>query len=123
MIEAEISWGTKKLNESAFYSGSASIRASMTANLIRSEKFIGKSCVTISEILGEKTGDYYVSDGNVTYALTEKKSANWILTFICGESGRVERVIIRKSCCSASQSLVRFGINFFGSLLFESRKN
>lgn len=106
LFEAEFLWGSKKFNETEFHNGSSAVRASMAADLIRSKKFIGERCTTIPEILGEETGDYYHSDSNSTYKLSEKQSANWILTFTCGESGKVEKVFIRKSCCSISQKLI-----------------
>ena len=110
LLEAEVLWGSKKFNETEFHNGSSATRASMATDLIRSKKFIGERCDSIPEILGEETGDYYHSDSNSTYKLSENQSANWILTFICGESGSVEKVFIRKSCCSISQKLLYWGI-------------
>ena len=106
LVEAEFLWDSKKFNETDFRNGTSNTRASMVTDLIRSKKFIGVKCESITESLGEETGDYYQSDSNSTYKLTENPSANWILTFICGDSGKVEKVFIRKSCCSASQKLL-----------------
>lgn len=77
----------------------------MAANLIEEKKLIGAECEKIPELLGQPTGDYYHQDGNRTYRLTERESANWILTFIC-DNGKVENVFIRKSCCSISQNIL-----------------
>ncbi|MGE0633516.1 MAG: hypothetical protein AB7O96_13975 [Pseudobdellovibrionaceae bacterium] len=117
LFEAEILWGSKQFNEIEFHGGSPATRASMTADLIRSKKFIGERCDSIPEVLGEETGDYYHSDSNSTYKLSEKQSANWILTFICGESGNIEKIIIRKSCCSTSQMLLHWGFEVIGPLI------
>lgn len=117
LLEAEILWGSTKLNEMEFRTGSSATRASMAVDLIRSEKFIGERCDFIPNVLGEETGDYYHSDSNSTYKLSEKQSANWILTFICGESGSIEKVIIRKSCCSTSQKLFHWGLEAIGPLI------
>lgn len=116
LFEAEILWDSKQFNELEFHSGSPATRASMTADLIRSKKFIGAKCDSIPEVLGEETGDYYHSDSNSTFKLSEKQSANWILTFICGESGSIEKIIIRKSCCSTSQMLLHKGLEAIESL-------
>lgn len=117
LLEAEILWGSKQLNEIEFHNGSPATRASMAADLIRSKKFIGERCDSIPEILGEETGNYYHSDSNSTYKLSEKQSANWILTFICGESGSIEKVIIRTSCCSTSQKLLYWGLEAIKPLI------
>ena len=113
MFEAEALWGREHFNEIDFKNGSPATRATMTVDLIRSRKFVGERCESIPEILGEETGDYYHSDGNSTYKLSERKSANWILTFICGESGRIESVIVRRSCCSVSQRILLWGLDIF----------
>jgi hypothetical protein len=117
LFEAEILWGSKQFNETEFKNGSPETRASMTADLIRSKKFIGERCDYVPEILGERTGDYYHSDGNFTYKLSERQSANWILTFICGDSSSIEKVFIRKSCCSTSQKLLHWGLEAIEPLI------
>lgn len=117
LFEAEILWGSKQFNEIEFHNGSPETRASMTTDLIRSKKIIGERCASIPEVLGEETGDYYHSDSNSTYKLSEKQSANWILTFICGNSGSIEKIIIRKSCCSTSQMLLHWGLEAIGPLI------
>ncbi len=119
LLEAEILWGSSPFESVAFRSGSAESRAGMAVDLIESRKFIGEECSTLPNFLGPETGDYFHSDSNLTYKLTEKESANWILTFICGQSGKIERIIIRKSCCSLSQKILHWGINSV-SLFHES---
>jgi hypothetical protein len=116
-IEAKILWNQTPFAEEDFRSGSSSIRASMVVDLIKSNKYIGESCSSITNKLGEKTGDYYHSDSNSTYRLTEKTSANWILTFVCGQSGNVDRVIIRKSCCTASQKFLFWSLENINTLI------
>ncbi len=115
--EAEILWNQKQLNEIEFRSGSPTNRASMAVDIIRSKKYIGVRCDSITKILGEKTGDYYHSDSNATYNLSEEQSASWILTFVCGENGSIEKVNIRKSCCSTSQKLLHWGLEAIEPLI------
>lgn len=106
LFEARLVWPSASFNAQSFRSGTNSDRASMVADIIESKRFIGRKCNSVREELGEATGDYYVSDSNITYRLTNKGSADWILTFLCAKNGTVERVFIRKSCCSVSQEIL-----------------
>lgn len=106
LFEAKILWNSTQLDESKFRTGTIQIRSSMVADIIESKKYIGESCSSIPLELGASTGDYYISDVNTTYKLTEKTSANWILTFICGEDQKITNVFVRKSCCSTSQKIL-----------------
>jgi hypothetical protein len=80
----------------------------MVVSLIQSNQFIGAESEEISTILGEETGDYYQSDLNITYRLTNYGNADWILTFKTDDTGKVNDVFIRKSCCSLSKRLFNF---------------
>jgi hypothetical protein len=99
-------WPSKTFSEVKFKNGDFFERASMAVDLISSRKYLGYDCKGITEVLGEETGDYYRSDSNSTYRLTNNQSTDWILTFQCGDEGVVKRVFIRKSCCSASQKIL-----------------
>ncbi|PWU13014.1 MAG: hypothetical protein C5B49_15345 [Bdellovibrio sp.] len=109
-LEAKIIWHQKKFDEPSFKSAGPQERASMAANLIEEKKFIDTECEKIPELLGQPTGDYYHQHSNYTYRLTERESANWILTFIC-VNGKIESVFIRKSCCSISQRVLFWGLD------------
>ncbi len=111
LFEAKFIWPSSKFTVEHFKQGSTLERASMAADLISSKNFIGLRCESIPIALGPRTGDYYVSDSNHTYKLTEKSSANWILTFVCSDKGIVEQVIIRKSCCSMTRKLINWGLD------------
>ena len=113
LFEAKLLWKSNPLNKSEFRSGSIQKRSTMAYDIIQSKQFIGKNCLSIRSDLGDSTGDYYISDVNTTYLLTEKASANWILTFICGDNQKIESVIIRKSCCSVSQNILFWTIELF----------
>jgi hypothetical protein len=108
IFEANIIWPQKSFDEVIFKNGNADARASMVADLIAKKKYIGSECKNIPEFLGEPNGGYYHQDTNYTYLLTAKPSANWVLTFLCGDEGRVEAVFIRKSCCSISHQVLLF---------------
>ena len=45
---------------------------------------------------GVLTGDYYATDSNFTYRLTNRGSADWILTLVPGNNGKIEKVFIRR---------------------------
>jgi hypothetical protein len=75
----------------------------MAADIIRNNRLLGFPSDKIHEQLGESTGDYYYTDANFTYKLTETGNADWILTLVTGEDGKIEKVFIRKSCCSISK--------------------
>lgn len=111
VTEARLIWPTAKFDENAFRSGTSSVRASMAVDIIENKLFIGASCHSIPESLGEETGDYYNSDSNSTYSLTNKPTANWILTFVCDDNGVIEKVFIRKGCCSVSKKILGWSIN------------
>jgi hypothetical protein len=117
LLKAEILWKQEPLNEVSFRNGSPSTKASMAVDIIRSKKYIGEECASIRKNLGDSTGDYYKSDSNLTYKLTELPSTNWILTFVCEQSGYIDHVIIRKSCCSTSQSIIFWGLEKVNTLI------
>lgn len=116
-FEANLYWPQSNFNAEVFRTGTTQDRSSMVVDLIDSKIFIGTRCGLIPESLGETTGDYYNNDSNSTYKLTDKQSANWILTFVCGDSGTVEKIFIRKSCCSVSQNILRWAINALEPLI------
>lgn len=103
LFEARLMWPSTSFNAPSFRSGSSADKASMVVSIIRNKKFIGSKCGLVRAELGKDTGDYYVSDSNITYRLTNRGAADWMLTFVCGENGTINRVFIRKSCCSVSR--------------------
>lgn len=108
--EASLLWKQGAFSELKFKGGSPEDRARMVVDLIKSKKFIGVDLNRLTELLGNKNGDYYNYDTNITYKLTDKNSADWILTFIPDGSGKIERVFIRKSCCSVSNRILHTAI-------------
>jgi hypothetical protein len=116
-IEAKLILGNTEFDQELFKNGTAAQRASMAADLIKNGKYVGVRCDEITNQLGERTGDYYNSDVHQTYKLTEKDSANWILTFECGTDRTVNRVFIRKSCCSVTHEILYFGIKLTDPLI------
>lgn len=106
VIEAKLIWPQKKLDTKLFQTRRYEFRQMMVVDLIESGFFIGKPLTFLREKLGAPDGDYYYNDSNYTYALTNKGNADWILTFISNDTGVVERIIIRKSCCSTSKKIV-----------------
>ncbi len=88
----------------------------MAADLIEKMTLIGADCKGIPETLGEPNGDYYHTESNYTYRLTDKDTANWILTFVCNDHGKIAHVFIRKSCCSVSQDILFWGLKTLQSL-------
>lgn len=106
LFEISYLWPQKPFHQDAFLNGTSADRASMTSDLIKSKKLLETDCASIPKLLGTETGDYYVSDANTTYRLTDKDSESWILTFVCGDDGKVARVFVRKSCCSISQKML-----------------
>ena len=110
--EASLLWRQEAFSELKFKGGSPEERARMVVDLIKSKKFIGVDLTKLTDLLGDKNGDYYNYDTNITYKLTEKNNADWILTFIPDDSGKIERVFIRKSCCSVSKRILNKAIDF-----------
>jgi hypothetical protein len=104
--EANLLWRQEAFSELKFKGGTPEDRARMVVDLIKSKKFIGEDLNKLTDQLGSKNGDYYNYDTNITYRLTEKNNADWILTFIPGDNGKIERVFIRKSCCSVSKRIL-----------------
>lgn len=115
--EASFLWPQEPFSESKFKSGSTQERSRMVVDLIHSKKLLGVASDKIHEKLGEETGDYYHTDSNFTYRLTERGSADWILTLVPGDDGNIAKSFIRKSCCSVSQKILHWGLESWESLL------
>lgn len=101
-------WKQVPFSAEAFKNGTADIRSQMVVDIIRNEKLMGLSTNQVLNLLGENTGDYYYSESNLTYRLTEKRTADWILTLIPDEDGKIIHAFIRKSCCSISQKALHW---------------
>jgi hypothetical protein len=114
--EARILWSQIPFDAVKFKNGSTQARAQMVVSLINSEYLVQLDGDKVSQILGEESGDYYHYDSNTTYRLTEYGSADWILTITTDSLGKVNRVFIRKSCCSISRkafNLLLEGVSSF----------
>lgn len=109
--EASLLWRQEAFSELKFKDGTTDERARMVVDLIKSKKFVGEDLDKLTDQLGSKNGDYYNYDTNITYRLTEENNADWILTFIPGDNGKIERVFIRKSCCSVSKRILNVVID------------
>src|SRR4051812_44237731 len=79
IFEAKMIWPQNNFSERSFKSGNTVDRASMAADVIEKQIYVGTECKKIPGLLGESTGDYYYQDSNYTYRLTDKESTNWIL--------------------------------------------
>lgn len=110
--EARILWPQKPFSSEAFKSGSEEDRAHMVVDLISSQVLLQINYDKVTDLLGDETGDYYVTDSNFTYRLTNRGNADWILTLVPGNNGKIEKVFIRKSCCSVSHKILN---QFFDS--------
>jgi hypothetical protein len=110
--EARLLWPQKPFSSESFKSGSEQDRAQMVVDLISSKILLTIDYHRVSDLLGDETGDYYVTDSNFTYRLTNRGSADWILTLIPGDSGKIEMAFIRKSCCSVSKKVLGRLLNF-----------
>lgn len=106
--EANFLWPQKPFDALSFKNGSMEERAQMVVSLIDSRYLLGMNANEATQALGEETGDYYNSDSNLTYRLTNKGNSDWILTSIVDEDGKICQVFIRKSCCSVSRRAVDF---------------
>ncbi|HEY8270277.1 MAG TPA: hypothetical protein VIG33_05270 [Pseudobdellovibrionaceae bacterium] len=115
--EASLIWPQEPFSESKFKIGSTQDRSRMVVDLIRNEKLLGVASNKIQEQLGGETGDYYYNDSNFTYRLTERGSADWILTLIPGDNGKIRQIFIRKSCCSISQKILYWSLENSESLI------
>ena len=122
LFEARMIWPENNFSEQSFKGESSTGRASMAADLIEKQAYIGMECKKIPELLGDSTGDYYYQDSNYTYRLTDNESANWILTFVCDENGTIAKVFIRKSCCSISKRILLFGLDLIDPLFKGSKR-
>lgn len=109
--EASLIWTQEPFSESKFKADLTEDRAKMSVDLIQSKKLIGIESNKIHDLLGKETGDYYYSDANFTYRLTNRGNADWILTLVTGEDGKIERIFIRKSCCSISRRILYLGLD------------
>jgi len=115
--EARLLWSQRPFSSESFKSGSEQDRAQMVVDLISSQVLLKLDYHNIPDVLGEETGDYYVTDSNFTYRLTNRGSADWILTLVPGDSGNIEKVFIRKSCCSSSKQILNFALNALGPFI------
>ncbi len=115
--EASLIWTQEPFLESKFKTGSTEDRANMSVDLIKSKKLIGVESNKIHDLLGKETGDYYYSDSNITYRLTQKGNADWVLTIISGDDGKISRIFIRKSCCSISRRILDLGFDIVDPIL------
>ncbi len=106
--EAQILWSQRPFDAVKFKNGSTQERAQMVVSLINSKYLVELDGDKVSQILGEENGDYYHYDSNATYRLTEHGNADWILTITTDGQGRVNRLFIRKSCCSVSRKAFNF---------------
>ena len=119
--EARILWGQSPFEAENFENGSAKEKSKMVVDLIERQSFVGLKASSVPEILGHGTGDYYYSDENTTYRLTENGYADWILTFSADDQGRIKKVFIRKSCCSISKKIANFFILKVGGFILSIR--
>src|SRR5690606_664228 len=76
--EAKIIWAQEPFSELKFKNSSSEDRARMVVDLIKYKKLLGMDSNKVPTFLGEETGD----------------------------DGKINRVYIRKSCCSISKKLV-----------------
>ncbi len=106
--EAKLLWSQQPFSEEKFKYGSTEERAGMVVDLIQSRRLLGADPMQLPILLGEETGDYYHSDSNSTYRLTDKGGADWMLTFVSDGEGKIVRIFIRKSCCSVSRRMFDF---------------
>lgn len=114
--EAKILWPKESFSEVKFKTGSTD-RARMVVDLIQSKKLVGIESNKIPLLLGEETGDYYHSDSVSTYRLTDQGKADWILTFVPGDDGKIEHIFIRKSCCSVSKRILYLSLELADPLI------
>ncbi len=106
LFEARLLWPQNEFEQEKFRLGSIEDRAAMSVNLIERGELIGMPINLIPQYLGPSTGDYYHQDTNYTYQLTDRGSADWILTFVSNDEGTVSKIFIRKSCCSISRKIL-----------------
>lgn len=104
--EASLLWPQEEFSESKFKVAPPEERLKMVVDLVRNQKILGMDSAKITDLLGPETGDYYHTDSNFTYRLSNKGDADWMLTLVSGENKKIERVFIRKSCCSTSQKIL-----------------
>jgi hypothetical protein len=109
--EARFLWPQKPFSSESFKAASEQDRAQMVVDLISSQVLLGIDYHKVTDLLGEETGDYYVTDSNFTYRLTNRGSADWILTLVPGNDGKIEKAFIRKSCCSVSKHALNLALD------------
>lgn len=121
--EANLIWPHSAFVESDFKLGTTDVRAKMAAELIRSNQYLGIESDKIPRLLGNQTGDYYHNELNTTYLLTDKGNADWVLTFVSGDNGKIEQIFIRKNCCSITKKIYDFVLfNILGPGLIKINK-
>ena len=101
--KAQKKWGNTSFNAKKFKSGSESNRASMVVDLIKSNKFIGKSLKEVRSQLGEPDG-YFQNDSIPAYFISlpskDKNAEIWQLVFSTDKDFKnVKDVKIHKNCC------------------------
>lgn len=115
--EARFLWPQKPFSSESFKSGTEQDRAQMAVDLISSQALLKIDYHKVPDLLGEETGDYYVTDSNYTYRLTNRGGADWILTIVPGNNGKIEKVFIRKSCCSVSKQALNLAFKELGPFI------
>lgn len=80
--EAKIRWGHGPFDSIKFREVPTNEKASMIADLMLQEYFIGKPAIEVTKTMGERTGGYYNYDINLTYRIYEKGRTAWDLVFI-----------------------------------------
>ncbi len=94
----ESHWGNKPFSAESFKNGTQAERASAVADLVRSNRYIGKNVKTVISELG--THDtYHNTEGVPAYSLPEVSGNSWTLVFLPNDVGAIRRVIIHKECC------------------------
>lgn len=96
--KAESYWGRKPFSAESFKNGSQSERAAEIADLVRSNRYIGKKIETVISELGPHDA-YHNTDEIPAYSLPQINGDPWTLVFVPNDAGAIERVIIHKECC------------------------
>lgn len=81
-LEAKLRWGHIPFTSTKFREIPTNEKASMIADIIRQGYFVGKPTIKVMEVMGERTGNYYNYDINLTYRIYEKGRTVWDVVFI-----------------------------------------
>jgi hypothetical protein len=95
---AESHWGNKPFSAESFKNGTQAERASAVADLVRSNRYIGKNVKTVISELGTHDA-YHNTEGVPAYSLPEVSGNSWTLVFLPDDAGTIRRVLIHKECC------------------------